>query len=366
MHFLVSLLNLRPGRIGGAETYLRALVSGFAQSRRDDRITLLIHRDLEREFADSRLDRHVVAFGERGVTLRRGAEALSGWRARRLEREIDRLAPDAMLFPQQSLFPRLPPCPAVLTVFDLYHLQPGSALPLAERIFRRGIYGHSLRRADRLIAISECTRQALIQQAGIAPERVVTVPLGFAATPARIPDRPASVIGRYVYYPAATWPAKNHAVLFETLARVRRCAEWGDRQLVLSGIQTRLWPRLKRLADRLGLSDIVRHLGYVPATEVQALYAGAEAVLFPSQFEGFGLPVLEAAALGKKIIVSQLEVFRELGVPERFRIDFAQPEQLLRALAEPGPTVLEKSPATWDECTARTLEVLRDTARRPQ
>ena len=363
MHFLVSLLNLRPGRIGGAETYLRALVSRMADCRGDDRVTLLLHRDLEREFADAPLDRHVVAFGERGATLRRGAEALTGWRARYLEREIARLAPDAMLFPQQSLFPRQPPCPAVLTVFDLYHLQAGSSLPLAERVFRRGIYGHSLRRADRLIAISEYTRRALVQQARIAPERIVMVPLGFEAMAALSPARPPSVTGRYVYYPAATWPAKNHAVLFETLARVRRCAEWGDRQLVLSGIQTSLWPRLQRLAERLGLTDIVRHLGYVPAAEVQALYAGAEAVLFPSRFEGFGLPVLEAAALGKKIIVSQLEVFRELGVPEQFQIDFAQPEQLLRALAEPGPTVLEKSPATWDECTARTLEVLRETAR---
>jgi glycosyltransferase involved in cell wall biosynthesis len=271
-----------------------------------------------------------------------------------------------MLFPQQSLFPRQPPCPAVLTVFDLYHLQSANALPLAERIFRRGIYGYSLKRADRLIAISECTRQALISSAGIASERVVAVPLGFDAAPTAEPLAPPRIAGRYVYYPAATWPAKNHAVLFETLAHVRRSAEWGDRQLVLSGIQTRLWPQLRRLVAQLGLDDIVRHLGYVPAAEVQALYAGAEAVLFPSRFEGFGLPVLEAAALGKKVIVSQLDVFRELGVPERFRIDFTQPEQLLRALAEPGPTVLEKSPVTWDECTIRTLDVLRDAAGRPR
>jgi glycosyltransferase involved in cell wall biosynthesis len=135
-----------------------------------------------------------------------------------------------------------------------------------------------------------------------------------------------------------------------------------DAQLILSGIQTSHWRTLSRQIRRLNLDQTVRHVGYVPYDRVRQLYRGADCVVFPSSFEGFGLPVLEAVEAGKKILVSQLEIFSEIGVPRRFQIDFADPGQLYRALQEPGPTVLERHPWTWDESAAATMAALRSTA----
>ena len=124
------------------------------------------------------------------------------------------------------------------------------------------------------------------------------------------------------------------------------------------------WKTLCRLIRRLGLQDVVQHVGYVPYDHVRQLYRGAACVVFPTSYEGFGLPILEAVEAGKKILVSRLEVFGELGVPARFQIDFSDPEQLARALQEPGITELENRPWTWAEAAAATMSVLASAAGR--
>ena len=186
--------------------------------------------------------------------------------------------------------------------------------------------------------------------------------LGSRPVPA--PSKPiAEVTGKYLYYPAITRPHKNHHVLLESIAALRSQGRFDD-QLVLSGIQTPHWKTLCKQIRRLDLDQTVRHVGYVSYQRVRQLYHGAECVVFPTSFEGFGLPVMEAFEAGKKILVSRLEVFGEIGVPERFQIDFADPEQLHRALQEPGVTVLENRPWTWDESAAATMALLSAAAGR--
>jgi len=108
--------------------------------------------------------------------------------------------------------------------------------------------------------------------------------------------------------------------------------------------------------------DVV-HLGFLPYPETRRVYAGAAAVVFPSRYEGFGIPVLEAAVeFQRKVITSRLPVFDELGVPPERQIDFADPDALLAALRLPGPTVLSRRPSTWEECARRTLEIARAVA----
>jgi glycosyltransferase involved in cell wall biosynthesis len=103
-------------------------------------------------------------------------------------------------------------------------------------------------------------------------------------------------------------------------------------------------------------------LGFISYDRVQRLFRGAECILFPTTFEGFGLPVVEAFEAGKKIIVSRLKIFRELGVPDQFQIDFGDPDQLDRAIRLPGIARLQHQPWTWQEAAAATLDVLVDEA----
>jgi glycosyltransferase involved in cell wall biosynthesis len=357
----VSLLCFRPGRIGGAETYVRELVRHLPRAAPGDEWVALVHREAGDALETPGFERAVIEASDAAVVARRILEAFTPWRDRALERRLAGLGLDAALFPQQSIYPKCAPVPAVLTAVDVQHLEHPERFGLFDRLFRPAIYPYSLRRARRVIAISEFTRRALLERAGAAPDRVVTIPLGFdpaAGAGARPLER---MPGPYLYYPAATYAHKGHAILFRSYATLARRGAVAE-PLVLSGQRTGRWRALARLVRELGMEGRIIHLGLLPAGEVPCAYAGAAAVLFPSEYEGFGLPVLEAAARGKKVVTSRLAVFDEIGVPARFQIDFADPGALLAALRLPGPTALERRPWSWEECAAATAAELRRAA----
>lgn len=361
MRFAMSLLSLRPGRVGGAETYVRQLIRFLPAAAGSDEWVLVMPRDLAGQLETPGWRRVIVGLGDLRLVAARISEAFTSWRARSLERLIDGLALDAMLFPQQSIFPKHAAVPAVVTVGDVQHLLLPENFGLFDRAFRAAIYPHSLRRARRIIAISNHTKTTLVERAAVDAEKIAAVPFGFrpadAASARPLDDLP----GPYLYYPAATFPHKNHASLLRSYAALRKRGAIGE-PLVLTGARTGLWPKLESLIRELGMAAHVRHLGYISAADVRRVYAGASAILFPTLFEGFGLPVLEAAEFQKKIIVSRLPVFDEIGIPSRFQIDFSDPEQLLGALRLPGPFALEKRPVSWEETARATAQELRRAA----
>jgi glycosyltransferase involved in cell wall biosynthesis len=129
---------------------------------------------------------------------------------------------------------------------------------------------------------------------------------------------------------------------------------------VLTGQRTRLWgSELLPLARRLGIENDISHLGFVQHAQVAPLMASARAVLFPTRYEGFGLPVVEAAAAGARIVASRLEVFDEIGLPGHAQVGFEDPEEVAAALERPRPTRLLREPLPWSEVARRTIEVLR-------
>jgi glycosyltransferase involved in cell wall biosynthesis len=357
MKLAMSLLALRPGQVGGAETYVRQLVEWLPRVSPGDEFVLVADRDVAPEVEAPGWRQVVVPFSARQVVVRRVLEAYTPWRANGLERTFAGIEADVLFFPQQSIFPARVATPSVLTVVDLQYLFHPENFGPFDRTFRPRVYPRSLRATSHVIAISEFTRRTRLDTCQIDPGRVTTVPLG--VTPRDVGGVPPHSGGTpYLYYPAATFPHKDHATLFRTLSLLRRKGELRYR-LVLTGPRTREWKGLRRLLRELGLEEVVEHRGFVSRAEVDALYAGAAAVVFPSRYEGFGLPVVEAAAFGKMVLTSRLPAFDEVGVPRRFQIDFADPDALLAALRAPEPTVLERPPLTWREVAERTLAVLK-------
>jgi glycosyltransferase involved in cell wall biosynthesis len=293
--------------------------------------------------------------------LERVLEAFTPYRARAIERAFAELGADVVLYPQQSIFPGRAPGRAVVTAVDVQHLFLPENFGLFDRSFRAAVYPRSAARAARVLAISEFTRRTLVERAGLAPEKVVAIPFGHAPAGAEAVAPTDRVAPPYLYYPAATFPHKNHAALIRSYAALRRRGDVVAR-LVFTGMRTARWKALARLAADLGVGSDVVHLGYLPYPELRRVFAGAEAIVFPTRFEGFGLPVLEAVEFGKKVVTSRLEVFDEIGVPSESQVDFDDPDALLAALRRPGPTVLARAPWSWAECARRTLEVLREVA----
>jgi glycosyltransferase involved in cell wall biosynthesis len=361
MNITISLLNFRPGKIGGTETVLRKLLAHAPVEAGADRLTALVTPE-NRDGVDPAAYRlALLDRSDRRMVVSRLLEAFSPWRARRAERLLRRTQPDVTLFPQQAIYPKRAEGPAVLVVHDLQHLFLPHLFSRVHRAFRAAIYDYSLRRADRVIAISQFTRRTLIERYGLDEGQIAVVPHGFDPQDVGTVEPWRGADGPYLYYPAASFPHKGHAALIETFAALRRRGGF-DYRLVFTGMQTPHWRRLAARIDALGIARDVHHLGFVPYQQVLSIYRGAAAVVLPTQFEGFGLPVLEAVQFGKKVIASRLEVFDEIGLGREWQIDFFDPDQLAGALDRDEATTLQRQPWTWRDSARAVLDVLRQVA----
>ena len=165
---------------------------------------------------------------------------------------------------------------------------------------RRIEFRGDLRRADRVVAISRATKLWAVERVTVKTDRITVLPP--LAGPLRGPLDPRDAIGRldalrlfrsdYAVYPANFWPHKNHERLLAAAARV--AAERPDFLLVLCGALDEAREELRGKVEASGLSPHVRVLPYLDDADTTALLAGAELLVFPSLFEGFGIPVLEA------------------------------------------------------------------------
>jgi glycosyltransferase involved in cell wall biosynthesis len=197
-----------------------------------------------------------------------------------------------------------------------------------------------VRRRHHVIAISEFTRQGVIERYGVEPSRVTTIPLAAGSdfdwrdSAARV----AEVRGRYalaprhISCPANAWHRKNHARLIEALAEYRR--ETGETlTLVLTGVEKEGGPKLGEAVERAGLRDSVRVLGFVPRTDLPALYAGAACLVFASLFDGFGIPLVEAMLVGCPIAASNTTSIPEVVGAAAALFDPRDPADMARAIA---------------------------------
>jgi glycosyltransferase involved in cell wall biosynthesis len=205
---------------------------------------------------------------------------------------------DVIHLPLTVPIPRTP-VPTVVTIHDLQHLELPEFFSRGERLFRRWAYDGAARWATHVITPSEHARHELVERLGLAPEKITAIPHGIDVARFRDASRDAELLAgydlpeRFLYYGANAWPHKNHARLIEALGRT--C----DRSisLVLTGN-----PHGREAEFRA--ADRVTHLGFVPSDAIPALMRRSEALIFPSLYEGFGFPPLEAMAAGAAVISS--------------------------------------------------------------
>jgi glycosyltransferase involved in cell wall biosynthesis len=304
VHIGFALLTLAPGRMGGSETYVRGLLGQFGAGNGPAHVTVLANDEVMNtydQFASSSVSLHRVGYRPGRTPLLRAAAMVAGHAApRRLRRAVP---PGLALlhFPVTVPLPRTF-LPEIVTLFDVQHHDLPAFFSTPERSLRRLTYDAAARRAAMVITTSDYSRTRAMEVLGIPGDRIETVPFGidlkrFTPDPSEIDsDRLVSLGVRrpFVFYPANLWPHKNHERLLDGLALVPD----HDLELLLTGQPyDRLHPLLEH-ARRRGLAGRVRHLGYLDAAALPALYRAARAVVFPSLYEGFGAPPLEAMACG--------------------------------------------------------------------
>jgi glycosyltransferase involved in cell wall biosynthesis len=342
IHVGLSLLTLVPGVGGGVETYARALARAL---HRSGALTYEVLLPAVAPGAGGGLPARVVTSYRAGRSRARRVVAMAAAAARprpvRREMGLPRLG--VIHFPLNVMLPPVDHPGAVTTVFDVQHELFPRFFSAAERAYRRIVYGWTFRKSRLVITGSRYVARQLVERGRVPAERVRVIPLGIdheRFTPGHAAREP------FLLYPANRWPHKNHERLLQAFARVRRRRP--ALRLVLTGAGH----------DRGPAAPGVDVRGHVPLEELARLYRTAAALVFPSLYEGFGQPPLEAMACGCPVAASRAASLPEVCGDAAAYFDPTSvddiAEAVLGVLDAPGELVdrgLERARRfTWDAC----------------
>ncbi len=302
------------------------------------------------------------------------------WTHVRLSWEMIEHSPDLLFVPSHVL-PLAHPRRSVVTIHDLGYLFHPEAHTLFQNAYLRWSTRYNARAASRVLADSEATRQDLIRHYRIPPERIDVVYPGRneSLAPVTDPDALAHVRVRYglseayLLYVGTLHPRKNLVRLVQAFGLVAS-SQSPDLQLVLAGQKGWLYDEILAQVQRLGLADRVVLTGYVPDADLPALLSGALAFVFPSLYEGFGFPVLEAMACGTPAICSDVSSLPEVAGDAALLVDpldtqalaetigrILADENLRHELVQRGFRQLRRF--SWRSCAEKTLGILEGVGR---
>ncbi len=277
--------------------------------------------------------------------------------------------------------PPLGACPRVVSVHDIsYEFYPAYFSP-RDRLMLRALVPFSLRRAARIITISEYSRREIITRYRLPPERVSVTYLAAAEDYRPVRDRSIlaalrdhyGLAERYVLALGNLQPRKNLARLVDAYVGLRRAGQLAGVQLVLAGKAQWRESELFTAVRQSGLEGEILFPGYVADGDLPALYSGALAFVYPSLYEGFGLPPLEAMACGTPVICSNAASLPEVVGAAALTVPPADTDALARTLAqvvntpELGNDLRHKglrraAGFSWRRCAEETLAVYREAA----
>ena len=292
---------LRPVQTG-TESYARQLIAALSDRPSPFRYRLYVDRDPQRPLGGWR------AVETRVIRMPRL------WTHLGLSYELLRHPPDVLFVPAHVV-PIICPAPAVVTIHDIGYLWYRRAYrPVSWVLLHLGTIQNA-RAARIILADSEATAGDLVRHFRVPRSKIRVAYLGGPTVepsdhhplPSRLPDLPE----RYFLFIGTLQPRKNLARLLRAFAKIGRTA-YPSVGLVIAGREGPGSETLRALSQRLGVMDRVHWLGYVADADRASLYVNAVAFVFPSLYEGFGLPILEAMAFGTPIISSTAAALPEI------------------------------------------------------
>ena len=280
------------------------------------------------------------------------------------------------------LMPYWPGVPSVVTCYDLIPLIYPEYYTASQRLAYRLAHYLALRAACAVLAISEATKADLTRIFHLDPQRVLVTPLAADAsfaprsrTQVAALCRKYALPERYVLYLGINKPHKNLVGLVQAWQIAMATHQIPNTKLVIAGPWDERYPEAQQLARELNLQEQIVFAGAVEENDLPALYTGADLFVFPSRYEGFGLPVLEAMACGTPVICSNTSSLPEVAGEAALLVDLHQPHALAQAivrvlqdqalrqsLQEQG---LEQAARfSWEHTAEKTLAAYEHCARR--
>lgn len=389
---VVDLTPVVPGgENGGAKQYSLELIRGLAEARPETQYILLTADRSDAELAH--LDTHNVRrmcvlrnpSGEPRIgrsariraRIRRGlASALPPRALRGLESTYHAIrdrptqstallefGADLLFCPFTAPFFHHPRIPLVALIHDLQYLHYPQFFTAEQRYYRARDFSNAARRADRLVCLSDFVRQTVLDTGLAAASRVVTISSGLTR-PLTRPSAEArdSVLarldlhaGEFLLYPANTWPNKNHRMLLTAFGIFKARHPEARLKLVCTGVFEPPAENLQTEIQRMRLTNHVLLTGYLEEPELAALFEACAALVFPSLYEGFGLPLLEGMAFGKPLLCSNVTSLPEVAGNAAMYFDPRRPSEIAEAItlaATESPRMVELATASRSRLAA--------------
>jgi glycosyltransferase involved in cell wall biosynthesis len=276
-----------------------------------------------------------------------------------------------------NVVPRGLPCPSVVTVHDLAFLRYPETVPRNRYLYLSFETRSTVKRAERVIAVSEATKRDIVELLKIDPGKVEVVPLGVDAR-----FRPASereqtefdaryrIDKPFLLTVGNLEPRKNLPRLLEAFAMV---APKIEHDLVMIGAEGWLTGELRETLSRLRLDGRVKMTGFMDDADLPRWYAAADLFVFPSLYEGFGLPVIEAMACGTPVLASATSSLPEVAGGAAVLFDPLRIDAIADAIVQLSGDTAQKAELarmgmaralafTWSATAEQTIRVYREAA----
>jgi glycosyltransferase involved in cell wall biosynthesis len=287
--------------------------------------------------------------------------------------------PDVYHAPHYVL-PLAVPCRSVVTIHDCIHLMFPQYLPsrMAHAYAKASMWG-AAKRSNRILTVSEASKRDIVRFFNVQPDKVVVV---YNAIDERFWTRPAEeeiarvreryqLQHRFVLYAGNIKPHKNLVRLIQAFERLRR--ELDQITLLIIGDEISKLPALRHAVHKYKLHKQVRFLGFVPDETLAVLYHLASVFVFPSLYEGFGLPPLEAMASGTPVVTSNISSMPEVAGDAALLVDPYQVDSIVdglrRVLTDAvladdlrRKGLIRARDFSWERSVARTLALYQEVA----
>ncbi len=334
MKVAVNTRFLLPGKLEGIGWFTHEVARRLVAAHPEHEFIFLFDRPYDQAFVFGENVRPVVVFPPA-----RHPVLWYAWFELSLPRRFRRLRPDVFFSPDGYLSLRAE-APSVMVTHDLAHLHFPRQIPRLVRRYYDFFVPKFLNRADRVVAVSEFTRRDIVAQFGLSEQKIAVAGNGIRAGFAPLNSVEQTLVRErysdgqsYFFYVGAIHPRKNVDGLIAAFDRFKGRTE-APVKLLIGGRDAWQTTAVRQAYDNARYREDIRFLGFVPDEELPRLMASALAFVYPSVFEGFGVPVLEAMHCDTAVITSNVSSLPEVAGPAAYLIDPRITDQLAVAMQE--------------------------------
>lgn len=347
---VVDLTPVLPGgENGGAKVMVLALIKHLGKIAPKDHFILLTGSKAHQELAhlDSHNIRRICVLGKKepaNFVINSWKKITNKLLSRSHKTFLERLKADLLFCPFTAPFFAAIGIPVVSVIYDLQYLDCAYFFSSHDRYHRGITFQKACQTASYLVCISEFTRQSVLKNSAtpLLPEKVISVPICFSHGNVQLDtNNRVKLLAKYnlqhesfLFYPANFWQHKNHKMLFTAFSMYCKKYPNSTLKLVCTGAPSESQQILIAAVEKMGLSERIIFPGYVSSELLSALLFSCRAVIFPSLYEGFGMPVVEAMLAKKPILSSNKGSLPEVGKNSVYYFEPTKLKEIFSAIYE--------------------------------